>query len=112
MRETTPEEREGVLSKMLAVREQAYWLFFCAGMGDHCHAFLEINGVISKYVDICRVAHEAGVDFTQANEHNGVALPMQEHDVRYLGEKLGCMFGPSLRSDPKLLAAFVEALTG
>jgi hypothetical protein len=106
------EERAKLLDTMRQVVEKTYWMFFNAGIGTHCHAFIEFNGVISKYVDLCQAAHTAGIDFTQSNEHTNTQLPAEEHDMHYLGEKLGCIFGPTLRSNPKLKWAFLRALEG
>lgn len=109
---TNEEWRDDVLKRMRKVAEQTYWLFFAARMGETCHAFIEMNGVISKFVDICDKANKAGIDFTAANAHLGVAMPVEEHDMAYLGEKLGCMFGPSLRANPRAKRAFLRAMFG
>lgn len=107
-----PEEREKLLETMNELSKRVYWAFFHAGIGQTCHAFIEFNGVLSKYVDLCRKAHEAGIDFTQANTHNDIPFPCEAHDMAYLGEKLGCIFGPALRANPKAKRAFLEAMLG
>ena len=108
----TPEEREKILEDMKKLRENCYWMFFHQGMGQKAHAFLEFNGLISKYVDLCVRAHEQGVDFTNANTHNGKALPMEGHDADYLAEKFDCIFGPALRANPEAAAIFLETVFG
>ncbi len=101
-----------LLGRMRKVTEQTYWTFFNAGIGTECHAFIEFNGVLSKYVDLCQAAHEAGIDFTKSNEHNAEPLHAAAHDMAYLGEKLGCIFGPTLRARPELRKAFLQGLFG
>lgn len=106
----TPAERSELLTRMEAVAHDTYWLFFRRGMGSECHAFLEFNGLISKFVGLCRKAHEQGIDFTQANTHTGKPLPLGPEDARYMAEKLECIFGPALRANPKALRAFLQGL--
>lgn len=99
-----------LLRSMRSAREEVYWLFFHRGFGTKIHAFLEFNGLLGKYVDMCERAHAQGVDFTDCNKHSGNVLPMEEHDAVYLGEKFDCIFGPSLRANPAVLRAFLEAI--
>jgi hypothetical protein len=81
-------------------------------MAGKCHAFMEFNGLLSKYIELCQAANEAGIDFTTANKHHAQALPVAEHDMEYLAEKIECMFGPTLRANPKARAAFLRVLLG
>ena len=72
--------------RMHDVVEETYWTFFRAGMGAHCHAFLEFNGLISKYAQICERAAERGIDFTQASvvsedDTAYYALPVDNENV-------------------------------
>lgn len=105
-------ELEALLVRMRAVAEQTYWTFFWSGMGAEVHAFIEFNGLISKYIDLCSKAAEAGVDFRVTNTHTKVALPVEGHDLEYLAEKLRCIFGPTLDADPVLKHKFLRALAG
>jgi hypothetical protein len=50
-------------------------------------------------------AAEQGIDPHLINEHSGVALPCEGHDMAYLGEKLRCIFGPVIDSNPEARAA-------
>jgi N-acetyl-anhydromuramyl-L-alanine amidase AmpD len=104
------EDLQKIASDMHKVAEATYWLFFIQGMGSNCHAFLEFNGLIAKYVDIARKAADAGIDFTQANIHNKTPLPVETHDLEYLAEKLECIFGPILESNPEAKRAFLKKL--
>lgn len=104
------EELEDLAKKMRAVANATYALFFSAGMGGECHAFLEFNGLIQKYVDIASRAAQQGIDFTQANVHNSKALPVEDHDLAYLAEKLRCIFGPIIDANPEAKELMKEIL--
>lgn len=108
----TKEDLVAIVARMHGVVEETYWTFFRSGMGSHCHAFLEFNGVISKYVDICRKAADQGIDFTQANIHSHTPLPVEGHDMEYLAEKLGCILGPLINANPEARKAFARAFFG
>ena len=56
---------------------------------------------------MCKNAQAQGIDFPNANAHSGQALPMRTFEAAYIGEKLGCIFGPSLQ-DPDNRKAFLE----
>jgi hypothetical protein len=100
----TAEEREAMLT---AMQETSSAFYRCATRIG-CHPFIEFTGLMNEYIKICRQAHAAGLDFTQASAHSGIALPMQTFEAEYLGEKLGCIYGPSLQSRDNL-AAFMAA---
>jgi hypothetical protein len=101
------------LSKeMFAVSGKVYSLFFRTNMGGKVHAFIEFCGVLDKYVGICSRAAAQGIDFTNSNVHTGVPLPVEVHDMEYLGEKLACIFGPMLASNPEARDALKTALFG
>jgi hypothetical protein len=108
----TKEDLQEIVRRTHAVAEETYWCFFRAGMGAHCHAFLEFNGVLSKYVQICGLAAEEGIDFTHANVHSNTPLPVEAHDVEYLAEKLGCILGPLINANPEARKAFARAFFG
>lgn len=63
------------------------------------HPFIEFCGLINEYVKICARAHRQGVDFTESSAHSGKPLPVFGHEAEYIGEKLGCIYGPSLQSE-------------
>lgn len=104
------EELNQLVTLMRRVADTTYWLFYAAEMGGRCHAFLEFNGLIHKYVDIAARAAEQGIDFTQANTHSGEALPVEEHDLAYLAEKLRCIFGPIIDANPSAKRLMKEIL--
>lgn len=107
MEETyTKEEREQILSKMHEASNTFYGM--AVRTGDH--PFIEFTGLINEYIKLCEAAHANGMDFTQANIHSGQGLPIQDHNVSYLGEKLGCIYGPSL--DEEKAAKLLNVITG
>jgi len=66
---------------------------------------------MNEYIKICRQAADAGIDFTQANTHSGVPLPMHDFEALYLAEKLNCILGPALGAmKPALRDAFLTKL--
>lgn len=57
------------------------------------HPFIEFAGLMTAYVNSCRLAHGQGVDFTECNVHAGRVLPMESFEIAYVAEKLDCIFG-------------------
>lgn len=110
--EASREDLLALVARMRAVSAQTYDLFFLANMGGEVHAFIEFCGVLSKYVDICERAAAQGIDFRHLNTHSNRPLPVFAHDMEYLGEKLACIFGPALRSNPVAAAVLRRALFG
>lgn len=100
------EEREVILADMRRTSDAFYGM----AVRTRCHPFIEFCGLINKYIDLCQAAHEAGIDFTNANTHSGTALPVAHHDMRYLAEKLDCIFGPTLRGSPEAREALRSGL--
>ncbi len=98
-------ERTKILKQMRAVSDQ----FYAGAVRTNCHPFIEFCGVLNEYSTVCERASDAGIDFTQANRHSGGALPIETFNANYLGEKVGCIYGPSLK-DPKVFQAFIRAM--
>lgn len=92
----TKDELVALAGRMQTVASETYWLFFHAEMGARVHAFIEFNGLIGKYAEVCARAAEQGIDFTQANVHVNAPLPIEDHDIEYLAEKLECILTPFL----------------
>jgi hypothetical protein len=101
----SPEERVAMLQKMKKVASA----FYPAACKTGCHAFIEFTGLMNEYIQLCEMAHQQGIDFNTANVHVGAALPMQQYMAKYLGEKLGCIYGTSL-SDPELFLTMCKEL--
>ena len=100
------------IAELRALNEKFYWLCFNAGVGSKAHAFIEFNGLMSTYINVLARAATKGIDLHLINEHSGVALPVEMHDVKYMAEKLRCIFGPVLDSNPAAREVFVKALLG
>lgn len=105
-------ELESTLQLMCDTNKRIYWDMFRSGFGDKCHAFLEFNGFMSKYQELCQKAADAGIDFRDANVHSGKPLPMEAHDVDYLAEKFSCIFGSFFRDNPDLAKLFASKALG
>jgi hypothetical protein len=97
-------ERDEIIRKMREVSGT----FYAGAVKTHNHPFIEFCGILNEFISVCQNASEDGIDFTQTNRHSGAALPIQPHNARYLGEKVGCIYGPSL-GDPKVFMAFIES---
>ena len=100
------EELQAITQKMRNTSNRVYVLLQSCGV----HAFIEFNGLMQKYVDLCQRAADEGVDFTMFNTHNDKTFEVQDHDVVYLAEKFDCIFGPLFRKDPALWKLFKEKL--
>jgi len=81
-------ERERMLEQMVAANDA----FYAAARRIGNHPFIEFSGLLHEYIEACRSAHSAGIDFTQCNTHSGVNLPLHDHQVDYINEKLSCIF--------------------
>ena len=46
------------------------------------------------------------------NEHCSAQIPVEDHDVKYLGEKLRCICGPMIGANSEARDALREALFG
>ena len=99
------EERDAALVKMKDVSSAFYY----AATRTNCHPFIEFCGLMNEYIKVCEAASEAGVDFMMANVHTGQAIPMKDYEAAYIGEKFGCIFGPTFH-DPELFKAFLSQL--
>ena len=62
------------------------------------HAFIEFTGLMNEYIVMCEASIHKDIDFTQANIHTGKALHFEEHHMRYLSEKFGCIYGAAITS--------------
>lgn len=83
------QERRVALERM----DQAIGRFYSAAIQIGNHPFIEFAGVMTAYLKSCQRAHDAGIDFTECNQHAGRELPMESFEVDYLAEKLNCIFG-------------------
>jgi hypothetical protein len=100
------EELQALTHKMRATANMVYVLL----QSCEVHAFIEFNGLMQKYVDLCQRAADKGVDFSMFNTHNDKTFEVQDHDVVYIAEKFDCIFGPSFRAKPEQWSIFKEEL--
>lgn len=99
------EERDEQVKKMREVATK----FYPAATHTGCHTFIEFCGFMMKFIDVCSVSSEKGIDFNEANAHTGEVLVAADHDIMYLAEKFDCIFGPTL-ADPKKREVFFKAM--
>jgi hypothetical protein len=88
----TREERELCLGKMRTAKDQFYYGAVRSGN----HAFIEFTGLMHEYIKLCEEAHERGEDFTEMNVHASTHLPLKQHHLAYINEKMGCIYGRGL----------------
>lgn len=85
----TAQERNNALARM----DETIRRFYSSAIQIGNHPFVEFAGIMAAYLKSCQRAHEAGIDFTDCNQHAGLTLPMESFEVTYLAEKLNCIFG-------------------
>jgi hypothetical protein len=100
------EELQAITQKMRNTANRVYVLL----QSCEVHAFIEFNGLMQKYVDLCQRASDAGVDFTMFNTHNDRAFTVHAHDIEYMAEKFDCIFGPLFRRNLVLWDLFKKKL--
>ena len=76
--------------------EQFYKRLFSLNVGGEFHPFLEWCGVMGEHLRIVDGLLAKGVDATQANVHTGQTLPIPEHQIDYMAEKIECIFSGML----------------
>lgn len=102
----TKQELHEMIARMRSVSDTYYF----GAVRTGCHPFIEMCGLMNQYIAICAQANNAGIDFTETTKHAGGVLPMEEHDVVYLGEKFACIFGNAFADKPELWALFESAV--
>ena|ERR1051326_2836078 len=88
----SPEELERMIGQMKAASGAFY--FLATRIGNH--PFIEFTGLMNEYIKICEQTLKAGGDFSTANTHTGGALVFHDYNLKYLMEKLDCIYGPSI----------------
>lgn len=99
------QERE----RMIAAMKSASNDFYRHATHIGCHAFIEFCGLMNEFIKMCETAHKSGHDFNLSNIHCGHSLPLESYMASYIGEKLGCIYGTSLK-DPELFLTLVAQL--
>jgi hypothetical protein len=88
--EYSVEERELLLTAMRAAAGQ----FYADAVRIGYHQFVEFTGLLNEHIRICERAHQEGKDFSTCG-----ALPVENHHLKYIGEKLNCIYGDSLTEE-------------
>lgn len=96
------------LTDMIAKMNDVTKSFYAAATQTGCHGFIEFCGLMGEYVKMCEFSLENGIDFATANTHNERPLAAAPHQIAYIVEKLDCIFGPAIRSNPETKAAFAS----
>jgi len=97
--EYTPIERDRMIRKMKLASDEFYRHAVEIGF----HQFIEFAGFMNEFIKSCEKMHTQGVDFATA------ALDVEPHNAAYVGEKMGCIYGPTL-SRPANMKAFLKGL--
>ena len=84
----TPDERAKALEQMHLLVSGFYMQAVRIGN----HPFIEFSGLMREYINACRQAHEAGIDFSGCSVHTGEPLPLRDYQLTYIQEKLDCIF--------------------
>lgn len=96
-------EAQVILGRMAQASDVFYGMARLAG----CHSFIEFAGLMNEYINVCRDMTAAGdLTWIHANTHSERGVALRSHHIRYLAEKLDCIYGASLRTSPELAAAF------
>lgn len=85
-------KRQRELVDILDGMQRASNRFYSDAMAIQHHQFIEFAGLMNEYITICQRALAAGIDFQCESD-----LPMEGYHVRYLREKLGCIYGDHAR---------------
>lgn len=102
----TPAEREELIAKM----DKLAGSFYSHAVRIGVHAFIEFAGLMNEFIQVCRDANRANVDFAKGNAHTGVMLPFQPFHAAYLGEKMQCIYGTTFEKNKAVRDAFIQAL--
>lgn len=90
--EYTAEERAAILESM----RQTSARFYASASLSGCHAFLEFAGLLNEFIKACADAEARGDHgWVHANGHGG-NLKLELHQVAYIREKLGCIYGDAV----------------
>lgn len=94
----TESELRAITADMTQIADVFYMLCSKAGFAHKCHPFLEFTGLMREYIHGCNMLIREGKDFRRSSGHalkESAVLPI---DIRYISEKLNCIFGPTLRA--------------
>lgn len=76
----------------IAAMHAASSAFYAAAVKIGNHPFIEFTGLMNEYIQACIDADKHGLDFSNCNAHSGHELPLSDYRVKYINEKLECIF--------------------
>jgi hypothetical protein len=76
----------------IAAMRAASSVFYAAAIKIGNHSFIEFTGLMNEYIQACADADSDDLDFSNCNTHSGQELPLQSYRVKYINEKLECIF--------------------
>lgn len=92
--EYTAEERAAILESMRQTSNR----FYASAVHAGCHAFIEFAGLMNEYIKACEGAEARGEAWVHASGH-GDNLKLEDFQIAYIREKLGCIFGDQVLID-------------
>ena len=93
----------------LEAMSRASKAFYAAAVATGCHAFIEFAGLMNEYINICAdMSREGDHSWLVANTHTNKPLKMHAFQMKYLTEKLNCIYGPSLRASLEFAKALLK----
>lgn len=101
--ETLTEERRLELEDIIRQMKAASNIFYSTAVKIGVHQFIEFNGLLTEYINVCRRMLSSGIDF-QTNQQR----PLPEN-MHYVAEKLECIWGAAL-ANPELMTSFLCGL--
>ena len=84
------------LKDTLDSMRQVSHTFYQSAIAIGNHPFIEFTGLINEYIKLCEECFAMGIDFSQCNIHAGNNLPISNHSIDYIEEKLECIFQDSV----------------
>lgn len=100
--------KKEALEKIIERMEICTDVFYPMAQRAECHPFLEFNGIMREYIELCRDSLEQNVDFIE-DWPKSVKL----YRLEYMAEKLNCIFGKIFSvATPEQRARFVQVLMG
>jgi hypothetical protein len=87
------EPRLEELKQRLALMQEAITAFQGAARGIASPGLAEFGLMMGEYLGLCREAVAHGHDF---EKHDSAILPVQEHNVAFVSDRLARIYGPTL----------------
>lgn len=95
--------RKELAAALGAMTYMQEFVYSCAQQ-QQVHPFIKLSGLMKQYLDLCQAKFNEGGDFVMER------LPLQDHGVEYLAEKVGMLY-PAL-TDPALLDVLRRTILG